>query len=150
MHGLACGEGNGWFEGGADSYTCKNCFDKSGISFTPISAYYAKSISPRDPTLLQDLLLHQPKLMSVKGHKKKNGTTNLDASNKESVAFYSKYKKYLDDALILDVAVDTTQRVNPRRLAMWLLLLQMVSPALAKTTRLARARIRPPPNFPPY
>jgi hypothetical protein len=82
MYGLACGEGNGWFEGGADSCTCKLCFDKSGISFTPISAYYAKNVSPRDPTLLQDLILHHPKLISVKLHKKNNDATNLDASNK--------------------------------------------------------------------
>jgi hypothetical protein len=97
MHGLACGEGKGWFEGGADSYACKLCFDKSRISFMPISANYAKSLSPRDPMLLQDLIWHHPKLINVKRHKKNNGATNLDASDKEFVEFYSKYKKYLDE-----------------------------------------------------
>jgi hypothetical protein len=110
MHGLACGEGNGWFEGGADSYTCKLCFDQSGKSFTSITAYYAKSVSPRDPTLLQNLISHHPKLISVKRHKKNNGTTTLDASeDKEFLQFYSKYEKYLDDTVILDVAAATTE-----------------------------------------
>ena len=99
MHGCASGEGNGWFEGGADSYTCKHCFEESGKSFTPITAYYKKGISPREETLRQDLILHQPKLTTAKEHKDNKGTATLDSNDAEFVEFYTKYKQYLDVAI---------------------------------------------------
>ncbi len=99
MHGCASGEGNGWFEGGADSYTCKHCFEESGKSFTPITAYYEKGIPPREETLRQDLILHQPKLTTAKEHKDNKGTATLDSNDAEFVEFYTKYKQYLDVAI---------------------------------------------------
>ncbi len=77
MHGCACGEGNGWFEGGADSYTCKHCFEESGKYFTTITAYYEKGIAPREETLLQGLILHHTKLTTAKRHKNNEGTAQL-------------------------------------------------------------------------
>jgi hypothetical protein len=66
MHGCACQEGDGWFKGGADSYTCKHCFEESGKYFTTITAYYKKGIAPREETLLQSLILHHAKLTTAK------------------------------------------------------------------------------------
>lgn len=100
MHGCACGEGNGWFEGGADSYTCKHCFEESAKkAFTPITAYYEKGIPPRDETLRQDLILHHAKLTTAKRRKNNEGTATLDSNDSEFVEFYTKYKQYLDVAI---------------------------------------------------
>jgi hypothetical protein len=115
MHGCACGEGNGWFEGGADSYTCKHCFQESGKSFTPIAAYYEKGISPREETLRQDLILHHTKLTTAKRHKNNEGTATADADDTEFVGFYVKYKQYLEEAIISEgvAAAATTTKGRP-------------------------------------
>jgi hypothetical protein len=100
MHGCACGVGNGWFEGGADSYTCKHCVEENGKSFTPITAYYEKGISPREETLRQELILYRTKLTTAKRHKNNEGTATIDARDTEFVGFYAKYKKYLQEAIL--------------------------------------------------
>jgi hypothetical protein len=89
MHGCACGEGKGWFEGGADSYTCKYCFEETGKLFTPITAYYEKGISPHEETLLQDLILHHTKLTTAKRDKNNEGTATIDANDTELFLFYA-------------------------------------------------------------
>jgi hypothetical protein len=116
MHGLLCGEGNGWFDGGADSYTCKLCFKEKGKSVTPITAYYDQGVAPRDdPTLLQDLVLHHTELISAKRHKNGTGTTAQDANDPTFIEFYSKYKEYLEEAIILDDRRAASTSITPSR-----------------------------------
>ena len=73
MYGLVCGEGKGWFEGGADCYTYNLCFQEKRKSFAPIMAYYEIGISPREKILLRNLISHRTKLVSAKRHKNNIG-----------------------------------------------------------------------------